>query len=137
MRIKFVLKSEHVLASKGAWRPTPTQSTCLYYCDVMKLVSVINWSLLPVHLAGPPESSGFAASKRHTSSHTHTSLFKSGSDYLPSRLRLPVGAGRFLGESAGSGQVPGRCPPCTARSSALQASLQCYTDAVEAPSVFT
>ena len=41
MRIKFVLKSEHVLASKGARRPTPTQSTCLYYCDVMKLVSVV------------------------------------------------------------------------------------------------
>ena len=40
VRIKFVLKSEHVLAYKGAWRPTPTQSTCLYYCDVMKLVSV-------------------------------------------------------------------------------------------------
>ena len=43
MRIKFVLKSEHVLASKGAWRPTPTQSTCLYYCDVMKLVSVTDY----------------------------------------------------------------------------------------------
>jgi len=41
VRIEFVLKSEHVLASKGAWRPTPTQSTCLYYCDVMKLVSVM------------------------------------------------------------------------------------------------
>ena len=50
MRIKFVLKSEHVLASKGAWRPTPTQSTCLYYCDVMQLVSV-SWRVLYVACA--------------------------------------------------------------------------------------
>ena len=40
-------------------------------CD-MNVHTLINWSLLPVHPAGPPESSGFAASKRHTSSYTHT-----------------------------------------------------------------
>ena len=51
MRIEFVLKSEHVLASKGAWRPTPTQSTCLYYCDVMKLVSVlISMYIIDIHV---------------------------------------------------------------------------------------
>ena len=65
----------------------------VHNCD-MNVHTLINWSLLPVHQAGPPESSGFAALKRHTSSHTHTSLFKFGSDYLPSRLCLPVGAGR-------------------------------------------
>ena len=69
-------------------------------CD-MNVHTLINWSLLPVHPAGPPESSGFAASKRHTSSHTHTSLFKFGSDYLPSRLRWPVGAGRKCRQWAG------------------------------------
>jgi len=65
----------------------------VHHCD-MNLHTLINWSLLPVHPAGPPESSGFAASKRHTSSYTYTRLFKFGSDYLPSRLCLPVGAGR-------------------------------------------
>ena len=104
-------------------------------CD-MNVHTLINWSLLPVHPAGPPESSGFAASKRHTSSYTHTFiqvwfwLFA-----LPSPL-ASGGREKVPAVTVGTGQV--RCPPCrgTARSSALQASLQCYTDASRSPFCF-
>ena len=39
--------------------------------------------------------------RKDTPVHTHTRLFKFGSDYLPSSLRLPVGAGRKCRQWAG------------------------------------
>ena len=60
----------------------------------------------------------------------HTHVYSS----LVLTICPPVSACQWgQGESAGSGQV--RCPPCTARSSALQASLQswCNTDASRSP----
>ena len=66
--------------------------------------------------------------RKDTPVHTHTQVYSS----LVLTICPPVSACQWgQGESAGSGQV--RCPPCTARSSALQASLQCYTDASRSP----
>ena len=43
-----------------------------WYIPCIIFIGVPDVVLMPVHPAGPPESSGFAASKRHTSSYTHT-----------------------------------------------------------------
>ena len=110
--------NQYILVHTG----TPLWHECTYFDELVPSASAPGWPAWKQRIC--------CFEKTHQFIHTH--VYSS----LVLTICPPVSACQWgQGESAGRGRV--RCPPCTARSSALQASLQCYTDAVEAPSVST